>query len=81
MTDVTDDVALGELRSTDVNGDNGGLPAGLPMPRDPGLLKDMDRRQRVTHFKGDRYPFPVPNGWFVVDIVIPFRPRVESAGT
>jgi nitrite reductase/ring-hydroxylating ferredoxin subunit len=66
MTDVTGDVALGELTSTAANGDNGGLPAGLPMPRDPSLLKDMDRRQRVTHFTGDRYPFPVPNGWFVV---------------
>jgi nitrite reductase/ring-hydroxylating ferredoxin subunit len=66
MTDVSDDVALGEVNATPVNLDNGGLPAGLPMPRDPGLLKDVDRRQRVTHFQGDRYPFPVPNGWFVV---------------
>ena len=66
MSDVTDDVALGELAATPVNGDNGGLPAGLPMPRDPDLLRDLDRRQRVTRFKGDRYPFPVPNGWFVV---------------
>lgn len=66
MSDVTDDVALGELAATPVNGDNGGLPAGLPMPRDPDLLRDLGRRQRVTHFKGDRYPFPVPNGWFVV---------------
>jgi nitrite reductase/ring-hydroxylating ferredoxin subunit len=63
---MSDDVALGELRETGVNLDNGGLPAGLPMPRDPGLLTDMDRRQRVTTFDGDRYPFPVPNGWFVV---------------
>ena len=37
MSDVTDDVALGELPYP-VNGDNGGLPAGLPMPRDPDLL-------------------------------------------
>jgi nitrite reductase/ring-hydroxylating ferredoxin subunit len=42
------------------------LPAGLPMPRDPGLLTSLQRRRRVTHFVGDRYPFPVPNGWFVV---------------
>jgi nitrite reductase/ring-hydroxylating ferredoxin subunit len=66
MTDVSDDLALGEVKSTDPNLDNGGLPAGLPMPRDPDLLKDMDRRQRVTRFDGQRYPFPVPNGWFVV---------------
>lgn len=36
------------------------------MPRDPDLLTDPDRRPRVTHFRGDRYPFGVPNGWFVV---------------
>jgi len=66
MTDVSDDIVLGELTATDINGANGGLPAGLPMPRDPDLLTDMDRRQRVTTFVGDRYPFPVPNGWFVV---------------
>jgi nitrite reductase/ring-hydroxylating ferredoxin subunit len=66
MTDVTESAALGEVSATEVNSDNGGLPAGLPMPRDLGLLTDMDRRQRVTRFQGDRYPFPVPNGWFVV---------------
>ena len=38
-----------------------------PMPRDPDLLADDERRQHVSHFeKGKRYPFPVPNGWFVV---------------
>ena len=26
----------------------------------------MSRRQRVTHFSERRYPFPVPNGWFIV---------------
>ncbi len=56
MTDTADDV---EYR-------NGGLPVGLPMPRDPSLLADLARRQRITHFRGRRYPFPVPNGWFVV---------------
>jgi nitrite reductase/ring-hydroxylating ferredoxin subunit len=66
MADVTDDVALGQLSATPTNGDNGGLPAGLPMPRDPGLLSDLSRRQRVTHFDGPRYPFGIPNGWFVV---------------
>jgi nitrite reductase/ring-hydroxylating ferredoxin subunit len=66
VTDVTDDVALGRLAATTPNDDNGGLPAGLPMPRDPGLLTDMSRRRRVTHFAGDRYPFGVPNGWFIV---------------
>jgi nitrite reductase/ring-hydroxylating ferredoxin subunit len=66
MTEVSTDTALGEVRSTTVNGANGGLPAGLPMPRDPDLLTDLDARPRVTTFEGDRYPFGVPNGWFVV---------------
>jgi nitrite reductase/ring-hydroxylating ferredoxin subunit len=66
MTDVSDDMALGEVAETPPNADNGGLPAGLPMPRDPGLLSDPGRRQRVTTFDGPRYPFPVPDGWFVV---------------
>ena len=66
MTDTADDIALGQLAAREVNRDNGGLPAGLPMPRDPGLLTDLARRQRVTHFNQPRYPFPVPNGWFIV---------------
>lgn len=71
MTDVTNDLGFDRIDGGASNTDNGGLPAGLPMPRDPGLLDAMDRRPRVTHFTGDRYPFPVPNGWFVV---------AESAG-
>src|SRR3954447_3132379 len=66
MTDTADDVALGPAASRRANVDNGGLPAGLPMPRDPGLLADVGLRARVTHFNTRRYPFPVPNGWFVV---------------
>ena len=58
MTDTADDIALGQLAAREVNSDNGGLPAGLPMPRDPGLLTDLARRQRVTHFDQPRYPFP-----------------------
>ena len=41
MTDATDDIALGERSATEANGANGGLPAGLPMPRDPDLLTDL----------------------------------------
>jgi nitrite reductase/ring-hydroxylating ferredoxin subunit len=66
MTDTTEDVALGQLAATKPNVDNGGLPAGLPMPRDPDLLTDMSRRYRPSTFGPDRYPFPIPNGWFVV---------------
>jgi len=38
---------------------------GLPMPRNPALLEPATPRIRVrtvTH----RFPFPLPNGWFVV---------------
>jgi nitrite reductase/ring-hydroxylating ferredoxin subunit len=66
MTDTAHDAAIGDVTARSANTDNGGLPAGLPMPRDPDLLSDMSRRQRVTHFSGRRYPFPVPNGWFIV---------------
>jgi nitrite reductase/ring-hydroxylating ferredoxin subunit len=66
MTDIAHDAAIGDVTARAANTDNGGLPSGLPMPRDPDLLFDMSRRQRVTHFNGRRYPFPVPNGWFIV---------------
>ncbi len=66
MTDTADDVALGQVEARDANSDNGGLPAGLPMPRDLQLLLDVARRPRVSHFGDRRYPFGVPNGWFVV---------------
>jgi phenylpropionate dioxygenase-like ring-hydroxylating dioxygenase large terminal subunit len=75
MADVTDDVALGQLEATPANGDNGGLPAGLPMPRDSGLLGDLSRRQRVTRFDEPRYPFGIPNGWFVVASSAELAPR------
>jgi phenylpropionate dioxygenase-like ring-hydroxylating dioxygenase large terminal subunit len=66
VSELTDDLALGGVAETEVNSDNGSAPAGLPMPRDPDLLTDLSRRPRVSHFRGRRYPFPVPNGWFVV---------------
>ena len=66
MSEKMRSLALGEVSETEVNGDNGGLPAGLPMPRDPELVTDLSRRHRVVDFGPDRYPFPVPNGWFVV---------------
>ncbi len=70
MTEVsdgsTDDLALGAVAATSPNGDNGGLPAGLPMPRQPDLLTDPSLRPRVTTFDGPRYPLGIANGWFVV---------------
>lgn len=38
---------------------------GLPMPRNPSLLDPATPRVRVRTV-ADRFPFPIPNGWFVV---------------
>jgi nitrite reductase/ring-hydroxylating ferredoxin subunit len=38
---------------------------GMPMPRDLGLLDPRTSRLRVRTVT-DRFPFPIPNGWFVV---------------
>ena len=44
--------------------------AGLPMPRKLDIL--TDRTRRPLEMSGHkRFPFPVPNGWFIV------RPRDE----
>ncbi len=40
---------------------------GLPMPRDLTLLNDVASRPRVLKPQpGGRFPFPIPNGWFIV---------------
>jgi len=41
------------------------MPVGLPMPKRPGILYDPSQRVRVRR-EGDRFPFPVPNGWFAI---------------
>lgn len=38
---------------------------GMPMPRNPALLDSSTSRLRVRTVT-DRFPFPLPNGWFVV---------------
>ena len=41
--------------------------AGFPMPRDPQALVDRSRRPIVRSQTAEpRFPFPVPNGWFIV---------------
>jgi nitrite reductase/ring-hydroxylating ferredoxin subunit len=40
--------------------------AGLPMPRDADLLFDQARRPRIIRRPQGRFPFPIPNGWFIV---------------
>ena len=39
---------------------------GLPMPRDAAMVTDPTLRLKVTRQRGRRFPFPVPNGWFIV---------------
>ena len=43
-----------------------GEVAGAGMPRRPELLFDRDLRPRVRAETGRRFPFPIPNGWFIV---------------
>jgi nitrite reductase/ring-hydroxylating ferredoxin subunit len=43
-----------------------GLPIGLPMPINRSLLDDPGVRVHVRDRSVPRYPFPVPNGWFIV---------------
>jgi nitrite reductase/ring-hydroxylating ferredoxin subunit len=37
-----------------------------PMPRTPEALSDLSLRRRVRRETTPRFPFPVPNGWFIV---------------
>ena len=41
------------------------LPVGLPMPRRPDLLQPGASRLRVRT-GSNRFPFPIPNGWFAI---------------
>lgn len=43
----------------------GPMPLGLPMPRNLSLLDPSTPRVRVRTV-ADRFPFPIPNGWFAV---------------
>jgi phenylpropionate dioxygenase-like ring-hydroxylating dioxygenase large terminal subunit len=39
---------------------------GLPMPQDLGLVFELARRPRLARNTRGRFPFPIPNGWFIV---------------
>ncbi|HEX6421239.1 MAG TPA: Rieske 2Fe-2S domain-containing protein [Acidimicrobiales bacterium] len=43
----------------------GPVPLGLPMPREISLIDPATPRVRVRTV-ADRFPFPIPNGWFAV---------------
>jgi nitrite reductase/ring-hydroxylating ferredoxin subunit len=42
------------------------LPVGLPMPRNRSMLFDPALRVHANRATGRRFPFPIPNGWFIV---------------
>lgn len=57
----------------------GPLPLGFPMPRDRALLDPSTPRVRVRTV-ADRFPFPMPNGWFAVTRSVDLAPgEVASA--
>ena len=39
---------------------------GLPMPASKDLVLDPAMRPHVRKVQGPRFPFPIPNGWFIV---------------
>ena len=51
-----------------------GTASGLPMPRNQSLLDPSTPRLHVRTVT-DRFPFPIPNGWFIVADVRRDRPR------
>ena len=65
MTDLTDLMKTTPAASRKAAATQETL-VGLPMPRDPELVTDPERRIQVTRQRGRRFPFPIPNGWFVV---------------
>jgi hypothetical protein len=42
------------------------IPPGLPMPTDLEMVFDPSRRPRAARETRGRFPFPIPNGWFIV---------------
>ncbi|GIU86929.1 MAG: (2Fe-2S)-binding protein [Acidimicrobiia bacterium] len=50
------------------------VPPGLPMPADKEITLDPARRTVVRRTRGRRFPFPIPNGWFIVSPSDALRP-------
>ncbi len=61
MTDMKPDSIGAVAPTTDGDWDL----VGLPMPRNQALLDPATPRVRVRTVT-DRFPFPIPNGWFIV---------------
>jgi nitrite reductase/ring-hydroxylating ferredoxin subunit len=49
-----------------MNADDLALPVGLPMPIRSELLDPQTPRLRVRTGGGERFTFPLPNGWFAI---------------
>ena len=58
--------ARGKVTKDPAQVDAVGQPVGFPMPEQPEILFDVSKRYRVRRSKGPRFPFPIPNGWFIV---------------
>ena len=65
MSDVTD-MLKNQAGISEAEAAKQGTLVGLPMPRNPELVTDASRRVKVLRQRGRRFPFPVPNGWFIV---------------
>ena len=74
MTDLRPD-AVGAV-APDVEGTWDGV--GLPMPRNQALLDPSTPRLRVRTVR-DRFPFPLPNGWFIVAMADEIAPGEVQA--
>jgi len=57
-----------EVRSRDAAGGLGpvGADPSAGMPRSVELVVDPAMRPQVRRERGPRFPFPIPNGWFIV---------------
>lgn len=61
--------AMRQQRDLDGSDGDAGLPPGAiswGMPRQPDLLSNGSTRVKIRREPGPRFPFPVPNGWFIV---------------
>ncbi len=55
-----------EGRTVDTAGPDLGAVPGAGMPRRPDYITDPGARPRLRAEPGPRFPFPLPNGWFIV---------------
>jgi nitrite reductase/ring-hydroxylating ferredoxin subunit len=59
-------VVMTDVRTEDTAQEDLGAQPGAGMPRRLELISDPSARVRVNSERGPRFPFPIPNGWFIV---------------